>query len=136
MQMQYLSSIRELGGSETDITLSSYSSTTEQAPANSYEYPATYIREGVSAFAGIVLLTGLLLMLRRVALQQKEAQGANKGNLEANRTPIPCQSCHYFNPNTFMPCAVNPSLALRKEAIDCSDYCPRKTDSVTRTVHN
>lgn len=136
MQMQYLASTRELGGSKADIRLSSYSSTTEQAPAEPHGSSTSYVREGVSAFAGLVLLIGLLLMLRRVALQQKAAQSANKGNIEANRTPIPCQSCHYFHPNTFMPCAVNPSLALRKEAIDCSDYCSRNTESLTKSVHN
>ncbi|MCU0549953.1 MAG: hypothetical protein MUC48_11450 [Leptolyngbya sp. Prado105] len=37
---------------------------------------------------------------------------------------MPCRSCQFFSNNGYLKCAVNPSIALTKSAIDCSDYCP------------
>ncbi|MEH1863455.1 MAG: hypothetical protein V7K69_00190 [Nostoc sp.] len=37
----------------------------------------------------------------------------------------PCKSCHFFNNNFYLKCAVNPATALTKEALNCSDYVPK-----------
>ncbi|QKQ73512.1 hypothetical protein [Nostoc sp. TCL240-02] len=36
-----------------------------------------------------------------------------------------CKSCHFFNNNSYLKCAVNPATALTKEALSCSDYIPK-----------
>ncbi|MUG98366.1 hypothetical protein F7734_41105 [Scytonema sp. UIC 10036] len=38
---------------------------------------------------------------------------------------VPCEKCLYFNNNYLLKCAVHPSIALTKEALNCSDYCPK-----------
>lgn len=37
---------------------------------------------------------------------------------------VPCRNCQFFTNNPYLKCAVNPSIALTPEAINCSDYCP------------
>jgi hypothetical protein len=39
---------------------------------------------------------------------------------------IPCFRCQYFKRNQYLQCAVQPSLVLNKEAIDCCDFLPFK----------
>ncbi|MBW4677391.1 MAG: hypothetical protein KME52_26350 [Desmonostoc geniculatum HA4340-LM1] len=34
----------------------------------------------------------------------------------------PCKKCHFFKNNYYLKCAVHPSMALTKEALNCSDY--------------
>ena len=35
---------------------------------------------------------------------------------------LPCYSCQFFNKNPYLKCAVQPSLALTKDADNCTDY--------------
>lgn len=37
---------------------------------------------------------------------------------------IPCRKCQFFSNNHYLKCAVNPSIAMTKDAIECRDYCP------------
>ncbi|MBD2680546.1 MULTISPECIES: hypothetical protein [Nostoc] len=37
----------------------------------------------------------------------------------------PCKKCQFFKNNYYLKCAVNPSIALTKEALNCSDYKSR-----------
>ncbi|MEH2197183.1 hypothetical protein [Nostoc sp.] len=37
----------------------------------------------------------------------------------------PCRSCKFFHKNSYLKCAVNPAIALTKEALNCSDYSPK-----------
>ncbi|MEH2326982.1 MAG: hypothetical protein V7K32_26140 [Nostoc sp.] len=37
----------------------------------------------------------------------------------------PCKSCHFFNNNHYLKCAVQPFAPLTKEALNCSDYKPK-----------
>lgn len=37
----------------------------------------------------------------------------------------PCRNCRFFNDNNYIKCAVHPSAALTKQALNCSDYQPR-----------
>ncbi|OYD97369.1 hypothetical protein CDG76_00240 [Nostoc sp. 'Peltigera membranacea cyanobiont' 210A] len=36
-----------------------------------------------------------------------------------------CKKCQFFNNNYFLKCAVHPTTALTKEALNCSDYSPK-----------
>jgi len=42
---------------------------------------------------------------------------------------IPCRTCQFFNDNHYLRCAVHPSIALTREAIDCSDYRSQQSRS-------
>lgn len=35
---------------------------------------------------------------------------------------FPCRSCHYFEDNPFLKCAVHPDRALTMQSLNCSDY--------------
>jgi len=37
---------------------------------------------------------------------------------------IPCAGCRFFTHDYHLKCTVHPSIALTKDAIDCSDYTP------------
>ncbi|WP_026733737.1 hypothetical protein [Fischerella sp. PCC 9605] len=38
---------------------------------------------------------------------------------------LPCYTCRYFSNNHYLHCAVQPSIVLTEEAMNCSDYCPK-----------
>lgn len=48
----------------------------------------------------------------------------HKFSLIKHLEQVPCKNCRYFTNNPYLRCAVNPSIALTSEAINCSDYCP------------
>ena len=35
----------------------------------------------------------------------------------------PCRNCKFFDDNSYLNCAVHPSIVLTKQAVNCSDYC-------------
>lgn len=35
---------------------------------------------------------------------------------------IPCKNCKFYSNDPHLKCAVNPSIVLTEQAIDCSDY--------------
>ena len=39
--------------------------------------------------------------------------------------PSPCRNCKFFDDNSYLNCAVHPSIVLTKQAVDCSDYCDK-----------
>ncbi len=39
---------------------------------------------------------------------------------------VPCKNCRFYSNNHYLKCAVNPDLVLTEEAVNCSEYCPRK----------
>jgi hypothetical protein len=39
---------------------------------------------------------------------------------------VPCKNCSYFTNNPYLRCAVNPTIALTSDAVNCSDFCPKK----------
>lgn len=48
----------------------------------------------------------------------------HKFSLIKHLEQVPCKNCRYFTNNPYLRCAVNPSIALTSDAINCSDYCP------------
>lgn len=36
---------------------------------------------------------------------------------------ISCKTCQFYSNNRYLPCAVNPSMALMEQAVNCPDYC-------------
>ncbi|MBK1986991.1 hypothetical protein A0J48_005455 [Sphaerospermopsis aphanizomenoides BCCUSP55] len=43
-----------------------------------------------------------------------------------NLSQVPCKNCKFFSNNHYLKCAVNPDIVLTEEAINCSEYCPKK----------
>jgi len=39
---------------------------------------------------------------------------------------VPCKKCQFFANNHYLKCAVKPDSVLTEEAIDCSEYVPKK----------
>ncbi|AFZ56617.1 hypothetical protein H6G54_00470 [Anabaena cylindrica FACHB-243] len=39
---------------------------------------------------------------------------------------VPCKNCKFFANNHYLKCAVKPDIVLTEEAINCSEYCPKK----------
>ncbi|HLP88113.1 MAG TPA: hypothetical protein VK184_05840 [Nostocaceae cyanobacterium] len=39
---------------------------------------------------------------------------------------VPCKNCKYFSNNHYLKCAVQPHLVMTEEAINCSEYSPKK----------
>ncbi|BAZ79528.1 hypothetical protein PN497_21680 [Sphaerospermopsis kisseleviana CS-549] len=39
---------------------------------------------------------------------------------------VPCKNCKFFSNNHYLKCAVRPDIVLTEEAMNCSEYCPKK----------
>ncbi len=39
---------------------------------------------------------------------------------------VPCKKCQFFANNHYLKCAVKPDTVLTEEAINCSEYSPKK----------
>lgn len=39
---------------------------------------------------------------------------------------VPCKNCKFYSNNHYLKCAVNPSIVLTEEAMNCSEYSPTK----------
>ncbi|MEH2067527.1 MAG: hypothetical protein V7K47_05050 [Nostoc sp.] len=39
---------------------------------------------------------------------------------------VPCKNCRFYSNNNYLKCAVNPSIVLTEEAMNCSEYSPNK----------
>jgi hypothetical protein len=37
---------------------------------------------------------------------------------------VPCRKCRFFSSNPYLKCTVHPSIVLKTQAKDCSDYWP------------
>lgn len=65
----------------------------------------------------IFLIMGGIVFFHKLKLSDQ----TNKLN---NLDDYPCQKCHFFSKNSYLKCAVNPSVVFTKAAIDCCDYQP------------
>lgn len=78
-------------------------------------------------FAGIVLpiylaiAAGVLIIFQ---ISRKREQNLASDFL-SRLHQLPCMNCHFYNMNPHLKCAVNPSVVLTRQAINCSDYRPR-----------
>jgi hypothetical protein len=39
---------------------------------------------------------------------------------------LPCKNCRFYSKNHYLKCAVQPSIVLTEEAMNCSEYSPNK----------
>lgn len=79
---------------------------------------------------GVVLLSGIIcfLMLSKTwtVIQEDMEDPLDLSNSFAQS---PCTKCQFFSNNPFLKCAVNPTVVLTKEAVNCSEYKPRNKKS-------
>ena len=45
---------------------------------------------------------------------------------------LPCKNCRFYSNNHYLKCAVNPSIVLTDEAINCYEYSRSKKDSSSK----
>jgi hypothetical protein len=79
---------------------------------------------------GVFLLSGIIcfLMLSKTWIVMQEEM-EDPLELPSKFSQSPCTKCRFFSSNPFLKCAVNPTLVLTKEAVNCSDYRPRNKKS-------
>ncbi|MBE9058702.1 hypothetical protein [Sphaerospermopsis sp. LEGE 08334] len=60
-------------------------------------------------------------------LQKLRSHADNKIAFSVNGLhQVPCKNCKFFSNNHYLKCAVRPDIVLKEEAINCSEYCPKK----------
>ncbi|MEH2337643.1 hypothetical protein [Nostoc sp.] len=65
---------------------------------------------------------GFLLILQKLRVFFDEKMVFSINSLHK----APCKNCRFYSNNHYLKCAVNPSIVLTEEAINCSEYSPRK----------
>ena len=73
---------------------------------------------------GIIFISGLIcfLMYSKTWTTPRE----NVGDLfKGISSQIPCKRCRFFSNNPYLKCAVQPIIAMTKEAIDFSEFRPK-----------
>jgi hypothetical protein len=71
-----------------------------------------------------IFICFLLLSKRWTAMQEDIEYPVDK---QSYFTQVPCRNCQFFSNNFYLNCAVNATLVLTKEAINCSDYKRRNS---------
>jgi hypothetical protein len=74
---------------------------------------------------GLCLL-GIALLLKVIVLKVTAEHKQVVATLK-HIDKVPCKSCQFFSYNSYLKCAVRPSQVLTDAAIDCPDYCPKKS---------
>jgi hypothetical protein len=94
----------------------------EEAKPNEVTTSDILITQGGSIIAFIFFSTGLLLTISKRNKITQEDSITLSTNPHKN---LPCRNCQYFSNNHYLKCAIQPSLVMTAEAINCSDYCPK-----------
>ncbi|MEH2068150.1 MAG: hypothetical protein V7K47_08295 [Nostoc sp.] len=98
-------------------------------------YNHTKVRDGDISFVAVFLahvcfMIAWVIVVYLVSCFCKALEDPPQNIIEdkeeiVNIKPVqqhPCKKCHFFNNNSYLKCAVHPSIALTKEAFNCSDY--------------
>lgn len=92
-----------------------------QTKTNGFNIPEYLIAEGSSILAFFIFWTGFLMVMSKLVKGTANNQPVCTANPIQNHR---CSKCQYFSKNHFLQCAVQPSLVLTADAINCSDFCP------------
>jgi hypothetical protein len=85
--------------------------------------PAEYT--GIVLPIYLAIAAGILIIFQ---ISRKREQSL-ASNFLSRLHQIPCMNCHFYCMNPHLKCAVNPSVVLTRQAIDCPDYRPRNDTS-------
>jgi len=97
-------------------------------------------QEMAVASVGVLLLVTVWYVVRRNLRHRKAHEESFGGHssqpsqAKGLTSHLPCTQCHYFKANIYLPCAVNPTVALKPEAQDCGDFRPRSGHESTTVV--
>lgn len=87
------------------------------------EKEATEVDNGLGLIAiGLSVSLGIGIWLWRSRWQKVESDRSQF----RDSTQTNCSQCRFFNKNSYLNCAVNPTKVLKKEASECSDYVPQE----------
>lgn len=116
------------GQTGTNVVTSTASSQAQPAPTDRTHLP---LREAMVTSAGLLILMGTWIIVRRSVYHWKSLNTAPAMGNEDDILPVgkassqlPCTQCYYFKRNLYLPCAVNPTVALTEQSRDCSDFQP------------
>ncbi|MBD2356698.1 hypothetical protein H6G41_19040 [Tolypothrix sp. FACHB-123] len=96
---------------------------TQPAKTENFFISDTFIAQSGSFLAFLVFWGGILIIFTKKLKLLSENQLTEPMNDCAN---LPCIRCHYFARNHYLKCAVQPAIALTKDANTCSDYHPKR----------
>ncbi len=98
----------------------------DEVKPDGVETPHAAIVVGGGAVGFIMIWAGFLLVLSKIRTLRED----NKIVFPVNHlNKLPCKTCRYFSNNHYVQCAVQPSIVLTEEAMNCSDYCPKHDKS-------
>jgi hypothetical protein len=91
-------------------------------------YPSANRWESFSL--GMILAVWVTLFLRRLLIQKKKPYLTKPPRCHQ---AIPCKNCRFTYHNfLYVKCAIHPSKAMKKEAIGCSDYWAKDSDTFSQ----
>ena len=125
-----LQQFRQFMSGQTGANLATSTSSSQAQPATPHRTHLP-LREAMVTSAGLLILMGMWIIVRRSVYHWKSLNATpvtagEDGILSAKdaHSQLPCSECHYFKRNLYLPCAVNPTVALTEQARDCSDFQP------------
>ncbi|AFY89674.1 hypothetical protein [Chroococcidiopsis thermalis] len=74
---------------------------------------------------GLIFISGLICFLmysKRWAVTREDIEDM----FEGMSSQIPCRKCRFFSHNPYLKCAVQPTIAMTKEAIHCVEFRSKK----------
>ncbi len=92
----------------------------EQVQPNGLTIPDVAISLSPLAFVCGWVVFFLILRKIRTSLDNKMVFTIN------GLHKVPCRNCKFYSSNHYLKCAVNPSIVLTEEAMNCSEYSPNK----------
>lgn len=97
-----------------------------EAKSNNLKTEEVTINHPSEVSLAIVFFSGLVCFLmysKRWTTAREDVEDLS----EITSSPIPCKRCRFFSNNPYLKCAVQPIIAMTKEAIDCAEFRPKIT---------
>jgi hypothetical protein len=96
-----------------------------QQSSNSTEQPGIGIASSQDlAWVVLMILVTLSAVVAQVYAYIPKLRRRNSASMSQRQKTI-CYGCKYFNNNLYLKCAIDPSIVLTEQSIDCKDYSPQ-----------
>lgn len=95
----------------------------EQAKPDGFNVPDLLIF--LTPLSFVISWVFFLLVLRKVRTALDNKMVFTISHLQQ----VPCKNCRFFSNNHYLKCAVKPDIVLTEEAINCSEYSPKREKS-------
>jgi hypothetical protein len=70
----------------------------------------------------IIAFTTFLILLFWIKKRAGKTVRVQSEYSKNQSSEIPCYKCKFFQDNPYLKCAIQPSIVLTKEALDCSEH--------------